>query len=130
VSVYFFDKPLSRHDLEFVMAELELGRIPDQIQIPHVLPVLAAGPIDGVTRDRHASLLRSLIRRAGIGAGGAQPIIVAPSEMYWCAALALAVYEVAGYLPYIVQTEEQRAAIDSPGPTRILDAHGLTGLKP
>jgi hypothetical protein len=56
--------------------------------------------------------------------------MVAPSEMYWCAALTLTVYEVVGYLPYIVQTEEQRAAIDNPGPTRTLNALGLTGLKP
>jgi hypothetical protein len=130
VNVYYFEKPLSEDDLEFVAEALELESAPTQIQIPHVLPVIDPGPIDAATQERHMMLLRNLIRRAGIAKDGGQPTFVAPSQMYWHTRLTSAIFEETGYFPHIVQTEEQRSAIDNPGPTRVLDAHGISGLKP
>lgn len=130
MNIYYFEKPLSGADVEFVVEVLELDSTPTQIQIPYVLPVIGPGPIDAATQERHIVLLRDLVRRAGIAKESGQPIFVAPSDMYWHTRLGLAIFEETGYLPYIVQTEEQRSAIGSPGPTRVLDAHGMSGLKP
>lgn len=128
--VYYFDEPLTERDLQFVAEEFELECPPEQVQIPHVLPVVGSGPIDSATSERHRQLLRNLVRRAGIGSETEQPIFVAPSEMYWLARLTRAIFDECGFLPYMIQTEKQRQAIGNPGSTRILDVHGISGFEP
>ena len=127
--IYYFEKPLTDDDLDFVQDTFSLDEKPEQVRIPYLLPLIGDGPIDSMARTQHSEILRGYIRRAGMKQDGTQPILVAPSQMYWHTMLTLAVYEEIGLLPYIVQTEEQRSAIGNPGSIRILDAHGLSGFK-
>lgn len=127
--IFYFEKPLARNDLEFVVDEFELESEPEQVQIPYVLPVLGEGPLDSGAHNRHLELLRGHVRRAGISRDSGQVIFVAPSQLYWNATIVCAIYEESGYLPYMVQTAEQLSAIGNTGPTRILDTHGISGLK-
>lgn len=127
--IYFLDAPLSAEDLAFVREALDVSGELEQIQVPYVLPVLSA-PLTERQHQQHEQLLRGHLRRVGIGKDhGKQIVLVAPAEMYWHALLVRAVYEETGAYPYLVQTKQQRAAIGNRGCTRLLDAHGLMGLK-
>ena len=128
--VYYLDEPLSDEDLSFVTETFGLSRAPEQVRIPHVLPLLDAAPVSEPEHRRHIELLRGHLRHAGIGVDRDQQVVfVAPREMYWYQVLLLAIADETGMYPYLVQTEAQRRAIGNPGETRILDTHGLMGLK-
>jgi len=127
--IYYFEKPLTEGDLDFVREAFSHHGKPEQVRIPYLLPIVGDGPIDSLTRTQHSEILRGLIRRAGIKQDGTQPILVQPSQMYWNAMLGAAIFEEIGLFPYIVQTEELRSIFDNPGPIRIIDASGIYGLK-
>jgi hypothetical protein len=128
--VYFLEEPLAPEDLAFVAESFGLGLLPEQVRIPYVLPMLASEG-DFVTMvKRHEELLRSHLRRAGIGRDrGSQVAFVAPRDMHWNQVIAFAIRAETGYFPYVVQTEAQREAMGNRGSLRILDTEGLCGFK-
>ena len=127
--VYYFDAPLSDEDLAFVQEAMESRTAPIQIRVPHVLPVVTSA-WGQAEYHRHERLLTRALRNCGIAKdSGTQVLLVAPAHMYWYSVLASAVYQQTGAYPWLVQTSAQRASIGNPGETRILDMHGLMGLK-
>ena len=129
VHIYYFDAALSEEDVAFVLESLEIAVPCEQVRIPHVLPA-GATKWDEQTFLRHQGLLCAALRNAGIATDrGKQVILVAPGQMYWYSVLLHAVYAETGAFPWLVQTQEQRRVIGNPGETRILDTHGLMGLR-
>jgi len=129
--IYYLEEPLSEEDLHFVAKDLELQTAPEQVRIPHVLPPLSTDSDYNDLCARHETLLRANLRHAGIDQDrGKQVAFVAPQDMHWYSALIRAIASETDCYPYVVQTAAQRDAIGNPGPTRVLDTHGLSGLKP
>ena len=129
--IYYLEEPLSESDTAFVSKHVFAGRIPTQVRIPHVLPVLETGALSQDAHQKHEKLLRKNLRGVGIGADrNKQVALVAPRNMYWNAAISTAVEAETGVYPWLVQTSDQLRAIGNPGETRILDMEGLFGRKP
>lgn len=127
--VYYLEEPLSDEDAAFVREAMDDATEIKQIRIPHVLPADLPNWDEHAYR-RHERLLRSALRHCGISVDkGKQILLVAPNASYWYAVLINAVYAETGAYPWLIQTSAQRAAIGNPGETRILDTHGLMGLK-
>lgn len=127
--IYYFDAALSEEDIAFVLESLEITGPCEQVRIPHVLPADAPNWTEK-TFHKHQALLCGALRNAGIATDrGKQVILVAPGKMYWYTVLVHAVYAETGAFPWLVQTREQRDVIGNPGETRILDTHGLMGLR-
>jgi len=126
--IYYFDSPLSREDVSFVVEALGVTGACEQVRIPHVLPTeLPAWSEQDFLK--HQALLGSALQNAGIRKDrGQQVTLVAPAQMYWYSVLLHAVYNETGIFPWLVQTKEQRDAIGNPGETRLLDTHGLMGM--
>jgi hypothetical protein len=123
--IYYLEAPLSDEDVYFVQEELEIEGEAQQVRVPFVLPVHTE-LFTQQAHERHERQLVRYLRKVGIEQdGGKQVVLVAPNDMYWHSVLIAAVYKVTGIYPYLVQTEAQRASIDNPGPTRLLDMHGL-----
>ncbi|MGQ0656746.1 MAG: hypothetical protein ACT4NU_01410 [Chromatiales bacterium] len=128
--IYFLEEPLGTDDIAFVKEALNVTEEIEQVRVPYVLPVLSREAYSEAEHRKHENLLRSRLRGAGIGKDhGKQIVLVASEQMYWHAVLVGAVYEETGAYPWLVQTEKQRAAIGNPEATRLLDTHGLMGLK-
>lgn len=127
--LYYPDEPLSDIDAQFVQEAMELAAPPMQIRIPHVLP--ADRPQWTLAEfEKYVRVVRSALRNAGIDTDkGTQVLLVAPKDMYWYSLLVQAVHAETGCYPWLIQTAEQRASLGNDGETRILDTHGLMGLK-
>lgn len=128
--IYYLDEPLSDEDVSFVQEALDVTESIEQIRVPYVLPILLEGALTDKQHRQHEEMLRGHLRKVGIGRDhGSQVVLVAPKAMYWYAVLVGAVFEETGAYPYLVQTEQQRAAIGNSGEARLLDTHGLMGFK-
>jgi hypothetical protein len=118
---YYVDVPLSESELTEVAG---LMREPiEQVRIPHVLPIVdSSRPIldDDTILDhlRKAGILRDVGRRV---------LLLAPCESHWVAAFGRGIQRLTGRLPYLLQTEAERASIGNSGSLRILDMDGLAG---
>ena len=129
--IYYLEEPLSESDAAFVSEHVFSGRLPTQVRIPHVLPVLNKGTLSDEMRQKHENVLRRNLRVAGIGADrDKQVVLVAPRNVYWNSAISSAVEAETGIYPWLVQTSAQRKAIGNTGETRILDMEGFFGRKP
>jgi len=126
--IYYLEESLPDGDLQFVADALGLDSLPEQVRIPYVLPLLAAETDYVAASVRHEALLRTHLRRAGIGRDqGSQVAFVAPRDMHWYSVIIRAIAAETGFYPYLVQTAAQRAAIGNPGEVRLLDTEGLIG---
>lgn len=127
--LYYFDAPLPDDDLAFVQEAMESPTPLTQVRVPHVLPAVNPSWSEA-EYQKHEQLLAKALRNCGIANDrDAQVLLVAPAHVYWYSVLASAVYRETGTYPWLVQTSAQRARLDNPGETRILDMHGLMGLK-
>jgi hypothetical protein len=121
---YYVDVALSESELEEV-ADLMQEPI-NQVRIPHVLSVVdSSRPVldDGVILDH--------LRKAGIlRDAGHRVLLVAPRDSHWTPAFGRAIERLTGWLPYLVQTENQRESLGNRGQLRVLDMHGIAGGRP
>lgn len=125
---YYLDRPLTAEEVEFV-SEALAAEI-EQVRIPHVFPLpdRKQGLADGVSSD--AAAIASNLVKAGIRAdSGQQVALVVPKSSHHHLVLNEAILNATGFYPYIIQTAEQREQMGNPGDLRVLDTHGLMGLK-
>ena len=127
--IYYLEEPLSGDDVSFVQEAMEDSSEIQNVRIPHVLPT-DLPTWDEMTYRTHSRLLRAALRNSGITSDkGKQILLVAPKALYWYSVLINAVYAETGAYPWLIQACAQREAVGNPGETRILDTHGLMGLK-
>lgn len=127
--VYYLDEMLSAEDTSFVQEAMDDMNAVQHVRIPHVLPTCQP-TWSQQEYHKHERLLRAALKNAGVATDrGEQVLLVAPKQPYWYAVLINAVYAETGAFPWLIQTAAQREAIGNPGETRILDTHGLMGLK-
>ena len=68
--------------------------------------------------------------KAGIRAdAGTQVALVVPKDPHLHLVLSEAIFRATGFYPYVIQTAEQREHCGNDGDLRVLDSHGLIGLK-
>ena len=128
IRVYYLDRQLSPDEVQIVTEDLEA--VVEQVRLPHVLPapVREAGYSDRPLAD--VETVAPLLATAGIASDpGEQVALVVPKDQHWYLALSEAIYRETGFHPYLIQTAEQREHTGNPGELRVLDAHGLMGLK-
>jgi hypothetical protein len=124
--IYYLDRELSKEEIEFVQQALDLTEPIEQVRIPHILPV--ADPDDG---HRGRPLLDDeILRRHLVKAGiirdyGKHVCLVIPKDMHWYVALSHTIFNITGFYPYLIQTNDHRERIKNPGEIRILDMHGI-----
>lgn len=127
--VYYLEDRLSAEDASFVQDAMDDASEIQHVRIPHVLPT-SRPTWSRQEYHKNERLLRAALKHAGIARDrGAQVLLVAPKQPYWYAVLINAVHAETGTFPWLIQTAAQREAIGNPGETRILDTHGLMGLK-
>ncbi len=128
IRVYYLDRPLTPVEVDSVVEYL--GCPIDQVRIAHILPAPDAerGYSDRPLADEE--MVEPLLAKAGIRrVQGQQVGLVVPKEQHWYLALARAIFHQTGFHPYLIQPTDQREPIGNPGGLRVIDSHGLMGLK-
>jgi hypothetical protein len=121
--VYYLQRPLDEDELEYVSEALQEPI--EQVRIPYVLPT----PDPAFGYDNRPFIDDELLSRhlglAGIKLDeGKRVALVVPDEMHWYSSILKVIRDETGFYPYLIQTEDQRKAIDNLGSFRILDPRG------
>jgi hypothetical protein len=125
---YYLDRPLAAEEVKFVSEAL--GAQIEQVQVPRLFPVPSSTRelADEVSGD--AAAIASNLVKAGIRAdGGTQVALVVPRDSHQYLVLCEAIHRATGFHPYLIQTAEQREHTGNAGDLRVLDSHGLRGMK-
>ena len=121
---YYIERPLTAEEVAEV--EEALAREVEQVRIPYLAPApnFDRSLVDDITAG--SASLGPVLESVGIRADiGTQVALVVPKDRELHALLCEALHEATGFLPYIVQTTEQREAVGNPGHLRVTNMHGL-----
>jgi hypothetical protein len=137
VRIYYLDEALNGSEISFVkeaLAQREgLRAIQDAEQI-RVPAVLATPPVGGefqLSTDQQIRILQRNLINAGIEEdAGTQVTFVMPKETHWGVKIQMAIMELTGFAPYVVQ----RWSIDDRGnivrrSIRVINGHRMFGGK-
>lgn len=137
MKIYYIDEKLNQEEIEFVKMSIvnfeDLRAIQDleQIKVAPILPVPDKSGTLNLTPKELISIAVKNLTRSGIeNATGTQIVWVMPREIHWNGIFQMAIMNITGYFPYMVQRwlpdEEGRFTVKS---LRIIDGHGLCGNK-
>ena len=136
MKIYYLDEPLNEEELESIkefLTEREgnlYTEVIDQIRIPTVLPT---PDIDGYYRDDIKKLIdhvkRNLVKTGFLRDSGQQIVFVLAKDNFWNGIFQLAISEVTGFYPYIVQRWYYNGDQCVRRDIRLIDGHGMMGYK-
>lgn len=134
--IYYLDKPLNEEELKFVKQALcereglQSIQVVEQIRVPTVLPIPGKEKVFEEDVAQRTRLAMKNLFRAGLKKDiGSQVTRVMPKETHWGAVFELAIYEVTGFAPYVVQRWRYDGNHLVKGPIRLIDGHGMIGGK-
>jgi hypothetical protein len=136
VKIYYLDEPLNDEELAFVRESLAsregLSSIQDleQIRVPMVLPAAQGGRLDE-SIEAQTQRLQQNLKNSGLSPEvGGQIVWVMPRETHWGAKFQLAIADLTGFYPYVLQrwrpSESGELVRGNP---RLIDGHGMMGGK-
>lgn len=136
MTIYYLDEPLNDEELAFVresLAEREgLRAIQDleQVRVPMVLPMPRDGKLEESIEVQTQRLQQNLMH-SGLSHGvGGQIVWVMPRETHWGVKFQLAIADLTGFYPYVLQrwrpSESGELVRGNP---RLIDGHGKMGGK-
>jgi len=135
--IYYLDEALNNEELTFVKDAIVqregLGAIQslEQVRIPTVLPTPSIEGQFQESIEEQIYMLYKNLKNAGIEKDVDKQItFVMPKEAHWGVKIQMAIVELTGFAPYVVQ----RWSVDDKGKTvrrdiRLIDAHGMFGCK-
>jgi len=134
--IYYLDEPLNEEELNFAKDALcqkkglkSIQSI-EQIRVPTILPTPGKkGIFEEDVEDRTQLAMNNLIR-AGINNDiGTQTTWIMPKETHWGTIFQLAIYEITGFAPYVIQRWRIEGEKKVKRDIRLIDAHGMIGEK-
>ena len=134
--IYYLDEPLSNGDLQFIKEFLEVREgknaleLIEQIRIP---TLLKTPDLNGKYKDDIRDLIelskKILIKSNLLKDYGKQIVWVIPKDNFWSGIFQMAISEITGYHPYVVQRwylEDDKWVRRN---IRLIDSHGIMGYK-
>lgn len=134
--IYYLDEPLDEEEIEFVKQALcqreglqSIQHI-DQIRVPTVLPIPAQKGVFEKDVEGRTQIAINSLSRAGINNDiGSQVTWVMPKNTHWGCVFQLAIWEVTGFAPYVVQRWRYDGDHLVRGDISLIDGHGMMGGK-
>jgi len=136
MKIYYLDEPLNQGELESIQEFLveregiKYANIIEQIRIPAVLP---APDLDGKYRNDLRKLIdnvkNNFVRAGLIRDYGQQIVFVMSKDNFWNGIFQLAISEITGFYPYVVQRWYYVDDKIVRGDIRLIDGQGLMGYK-
>jgi hypothetical protein len=136
MKIYYLDEPLNHQELVLIIEALneregnQFTKVIEQIHIPTLLPV---PDTNGKYHDDIRKLIdyakRILIKRGIHKDYGHQVILVLTKEFFWDGIFQLAISEITGFHPYVVQRWYHIDDKLVRGDIRLIDGHGMMGYK-
>ncbi|UCG64428.1 MAG: hypothetical protein JSW12_17645 [Deltaproteobacteria bacterium] len=127
---------MDKNELEFVKQALakreglQYIQIIEHIRVPTVLPTPGKkGVFEEEVVERMQVAVNSLVRVGIKNDVGSQVTWVMPKETHWGVVFQLAIYEVTGFAPYLVQRWRYEGDQLVRGNIRLIDGHGLISEK-
>ena len=134
--IYYMDEPLNKEEWQSIknfLAErdgVNSIKAVEQIRVPMVLPIPGTNGKFKEDITERINLIKNNLLKAGLRRDqGSQIVWVLPRDLDWGSIFQMAIYEITGFFPYIVQRwfylDEQIIRRD----IRLIDGHGMMGYK-